>query len=42
MLTEREVTTAAFEKLFPKAGFMPSNVDHVFAAFAIRAGLEIG
>jgi hypothetical protein len=42
MLTEREVTTAAYEKLFPGVGFMPSNVDHVFAAFAIRAILEIG
>src|SRR6516164_3904431 len=42
MLSEREVMGIAYEKLFPLTGFMPKNVDHVFAAFGIRAGLEIG
>jgi hypothetical protein len=42
MLSEREVIAIAYEKLFHLTGFMPKNVDHVFAAFAIRAGLEIG
>ena len=34
--------TTAYEKLFSREGFVPTNVDHVFAAFAVRAGLEIG
>ena len=34
--------TTAYEKLFSRGGFIPTNADHVFAAFAVRAGLEIG
>ncbi|KIM44785.1 hypothetical protein M413DRAFT_362557 [Hebeloma cylindrosporum] len=41
-LTDREVLGAAFKKLFSPEGFQPTNQNHVFAAFAIRAGLEIG
>jgi hypothetical protein len=36
------VTHAAYEKLFSIGSFLPSNVNHVLAAFANRAGLEIG
>lgn len=32
----------ASKKLFSDEGFRPDHEDHVFAAFAVRVGLEIG
>ena len=32
----------AIKKLFSDEGFQPDKEDHVFAAFAVRVGLEIG
>jgi hypothetical protein len=42
LLSDHEVVTAAFEKLFSRRGFDATNESHVFAAFATRIGLEIG
>jgi hypothetical protein len=41
-LSNREVLSAAYEKLFFNMAFDPRNQDHVFAALAVRIGLEIG